>query len=470
MKCFYSIALLLAPFLCVSAQNRIGTGAVQSLYEMHCANCHGKDLKGGLGTSLLAGDYKHIGPDLSFLEYVKAGNIEMGMPGYEALLNDLEIRSLEVYIDEMRQKANAALRNVPQDSDGVYQAAGYKYRVEEITSEVDAPWSIAFIAEDSALVTEKKGVLKFISSAGIQEITGLPEVWDRGQGGLLEVALHPDYASNGWVYLSYSASSGELNDKAEGMTKVVRGRIKDLAWVDESLIFEVPPGFHNGAGVHFGSRFVFKDGYLFFGIGDRGAMQQAQDLSRPNGKIHRIHDDGRIPKDNPFVNTPNAYPSIWTYGNRNPQGLELNPWTGDIWESEHGPRGGDEINLIEAGVNYGWPVITYGINYNGKPISGITEKAGMAQPKHYWTPSIAVCGIDFYEGDLFPDWKGDLFVGGLASKELHRLVIKDRKVISDEIILKDVGRVRDVASGPDGALYLVLNGPDKIVRLVPASE
>lgn len=470
MKILYFTFACIIPFLSVSAQNRIGTGAVQSLYDMHCASCHGKDLKGGLGSSLLSGTYKKIGPELSFSDYIKAGNVEMGMPGFEALLDDSQIRSLEVYIDEMKQKENAAMRKVPQGEDGVYQAGGYQYRLEDWTTDVERPWSISFASNDSAFVTEKGGVLKFISPRGTKIISGLPEVWVHGQGGLLEVALHPDYTENGWVYLSFSASSGELNGRTVGITKVVRGRIKEYAWVDEETIFEVPLEFQSSAGTHFGSRFVFQDGYLFFGIGDRGAMNMAQDLSRPNGKIHRIHDDGRVPVDNPFVNTPKAYPTIWTYGNRNPQGLELNPWTGDIWESEHGPRGGDEINLIERGVNYGWPVITYGINYNGEPISGITEKAGMAQPEHYWTPSIAVCGIDFYEGDLFPDWTGDLFVGGLASQELHRLVIEDRKIISDEIILKDAGRVRDVASGPDGALYLVLNGPDKIVRLVPASR
>jgi glucose/arabinose dehydrogenase len=196
-------------------------------------------------------------------------------------------------------------------------------------------------------------------------------------------------------------------------------------------------------------------------------MEMAQDLSRPNGKIHRIYDDGRVPGDNPFRAIANAYPTIWTYGNRNPQGLDMHPVTGEIWESEHGPRGGDEINVIQAGDNYGWPVITYGINYNGKPITDVTTAPGMEQPKHYWTPSIAVCGIDFYEGDQFPEWKYDLFAGGLASQELHRLQIEGEQIVSDEIILKDVGRVRDVASGPDGYLYVVLNGPDRIVRLVP---
>jgi aldose sugar dehydrogenase len=252
------------------------------------------------------------------------------------------------------------------------------------------------------------------------------------------------------------------------MTKVVRGRLDGNQWMGEEVIFEVPESFHTSRGVHFGTRFVFQDGYLFFSIGDRGAQDQAQVLSRPNGKIHRIHDDGRIPADNPFVDTPGAFKSIWTYGNRNPQGLDAHPVTGAIYSTEHGPRGGDETNLIEKGLNYGWPVITHGMNYSGTPITEKTEAPGMEQPLLHWTPSIAVCGIDFYEGDVFPDWKHDLFVGGLASQELHRLQIDGDAVTAHEIILHGEGRVRDVASGPDGYLYLVLNSPDKVVRLVPA--
>ncbi|MGE9292617.1 MAG: PQQ-dependent sugar dehydrogenase, partial [Puniceicoccales bacterium] len=222
------------------------------------------------------------------------------------------------------------------------------------------------------------------------------------------------------------------------------------------------------SGAHFGTRFVFKDGYLFFSMGDRGKQNMAQDVTRPNGKIHRIHDDGRIPEDNPFVDKPDAWPTIWTYGNRNPQGLDAHPITGALWETEHGPRGGDEVNLIRKGINYGWPVITYGMNYSGTPITDKTHAPGMEQPKHYWVPSIAVCGIDFYEGELFPNWKNNLFAGGLASNELHRIVINDdNEVVKDEIVLKGLGRIRDVASAPDGSLMLLLNGPDKIVKLVP---
>jgi glucose/arabinose dehydrogenase len=252
------------------------------------------------------------------------------------------------------------------------------------------------------------------------------------------------------------------------MTAIMRGRIRDGAWVDSEMIYEPDPRFFTGRGQHFGTRIVFRDGYLFFPIGDRGAKEQAQNLSRPSGKHHRIFDDGRIPEDNPFQDKPNALPTLWTYGNRNPQGLAIHPQTGNIWSAEHGPRGGDEVNLIERGTNYGWPVITYGMNYNGTPMTDRTSAPGMAQPELYWTPSIAVCGIDFYSGKRFPGWQDNLFAGGLASEEVHRLVIEDREIVHQEIILKGAGRVRDVKNGGDGYLYLVLNGPGRIVRLVPA--
>jgi len=451
------------------AQNRIGTGAAKELYEMHCASCHGQDLRGGLGNSLIEGNYKYVGKEISFIEYVKKGNLDMGMPGYEELLNDAELRSLEVYIAEERQLA-AGSREVEQTIEGAYKAGGYEYSVDVVTDDLDEPWSMAFLPDGSYLITEKNGALLHSQGDQISEVTGTPEVWLKGQGGLLEVAAHPDYAENGWIYLSYASSSGQLDGKDVGLTTVVRGRINEGVWSDEEVLYEVPLDLQLAAGVHFGSRFVFDHGYLYFGIGDRGAMSMAQDLSKPNGKIHRIHDDGRVPKDNPFVNNADALPTIWSYGHRNPQGLDLNPETGEIWESEHGPRGGDEINLIEQGRNFGWPVITYGMNYNGKPISGRTSAEGMEQPKHYWTPSIAVCGIDFYEGDLFKRWKGNLLVGGLASQELHRLVIDNNEVVEAEIILKGLGRVRDVASGPDGAIYVVLNGPGRIVSLSPSAQ
>lgn len=463
--------LYLITFILIStglfAQNKIGTGAADKLYETYCMSCHGPDLKGGQGNSLLdASTWKRIGPKLTFLEYVREGDIESGMPPFKDGLSDPQIRSLEIYIDEMRQKSE--VRAVEEKS-GLYSAGGYEYRLETVAEDLKIPWSIAFLPDGSVLVAERPGTLRKWKGGKIGEaIKRTPKVFAKGQGGLLEVAAHPQYSKNGWIYLGFSASDASTSESKSGMTKIVRGRIQAGEWRDEEVIFEVPPKYHRTSGNHFGTRIVFKDGYLFFGIGDRGAQDQAQDLSLPNGKIHRIHDDGAIPNDNPFINKDDAYPSIWTYGNRNPQGLDAHPLTGEIWESEHGPRGGDEINLIRGGLNYGWPVITYGMNYNGKPITEKTSAPGMEQPAHYWTPSIAVCGIDFYEGDAFPNWKNNLLAGGLASQELQRLVIEGDQVVENEIILKNEGRVRDVATGPDGLIYVVLNGPDRIARLVPA--
>jgi glucose/arabinose dehydrogenase len=253
------------------------------------------------------------------------------------------------------------------------------------------------------------------------------------------------------------------------MTKIVRGRLRDGAWTDEQEIWSAPLSTYRGGGRHFGCRLAFDGkGFLFFSVGDRGAMNHAQELQRPNGKIHRIHDDGRIPADNPFLNQKGALPSLWTLGNRNPQGLTFDPATGLLWSTEHGPRGGDELNIIERGRNYGWPLITYGTNYNRTIISKDTARDGLEQPVIQWTPSIAVCGIDFYTGDAFPKWKGNLFVTALANKSLRRLVIENNRVTHQETLLKDISRLRDVGTGPDGNLYLLYSRPGKLVRLVPA--
>jgi glucose/arabinose dehydrogenase len=456
--------LLLSLPIVLSAQNRIGTGKVADLYQMHCALCHGEELDGGLGGALI-GPLDHARTDAEIAAWIREGNTDLQMPAFDNVLSEPEIRSLVIYIREKRLQAEQAPPEASLDAEVTDEAGGHQFRIETVAEGLDTPWSIAFLPDGGFLVTERDGHLRIVRDGQLlPPVEGTPTVWQRGQGGLLEVALHPDYHDNGWIYLGYSEESSSGN----GSTAIVRGRIRDNQWVDEEAIFNVPPEHHRSSGVHFGTRFVFKDGYLFFSIGDRGDQNSAQDLSSPNGRIHRIHDDGRIPEDNPFANNPDAFPTSWTYGNRNAQGLDANPVTGEIWETEHGPRGGDEVNLIRPGINYGWPEITYGMNYGGTPITDKTEAPGMEQPKHYWTPSIAVCGIDFYEGDRFPKWRNTLFVSGLASEELRRLVIRDQQVVSDELILKGIGRIRDVASGPDGALYLVLNRPGTIVRLLPA--
>lgn len=455
------LSALLTPFLLFS-QNRIGTGTVAELYRAECAICHGDNLEGGLGGSLL-GKLDYASTDESLRQWIADGNPDLGMPAFGNSLSDPQIRSLVIYIREMRQKAE---RGDAPAGPAPIGTEGNTFQVEELVSGLSTPWSIDFFPDGAFLITERDGALRiFRDGKLLPPVEGTPEVWTHGQGGLLEAALHPQYTENGWIYLGFSKASGR-----EGSTAIVRGRITDNRWTDEEPIFEVPVEHHRSSRVHFGTRFVFQDGYLFFSIGDRGFQDSAQDPASPNGRVHRIHDDGRIPADNPFQSDPDAFPSAWTLGNRNIQGLDAHPRTGAIWASEHGPRGGDEINLIEKGLNYGWPVITHGMNYSGTPITDKTEAPGMEQPALHWTPSIAVCGMDFYEGDLFPQWQNNLFAGGLASEELHRLVIEGDTVVRDEIILSGIGRIRDVASGPEGALYLVLNGPGRVVRLLPEEK
>ncbi len=450
----------------VFAQNRIGSGSVKDLYEKYCASCHGSDLQGGSGSSLIDDEWKHGGSDEAIARVIKNGLPNAGMPAWEKTLSDEQIRSLVILIREQRtlvRRGQLAKRVSPKG--GVFDSEKHKFKLEKVAEGTGTLWSLDFLPDGSMLVTQQDGKLwHFRDGKRHGPIKGTPEVLHEGQGGLLEVQLHPDYKNNGWIYLSYSEESDEGS-----MTAVVRGKIRDGKWVDQEDIFHVPAERHLTTHHHYGSRFVFRDGYLFFGIGDRGRQDNAQDLTLPNGKIHRIFDDGRVPKDNPFFDRKGAYKTIWSYGHRNPQGLDKHPVTGAIWETEHGPRGGDEVNLIEKGKNYGWPVITYGMNYNGKPITDKTHMEGMEQPKHYWTPSIAVAGADFYEGDKFPGWKHNLFVGGLSAEELHRLEVVGDKVVRDELIMKNQGRVRDVASGPDGYLYLLLNTRPAggVYRLIP---
>ena len=468
------IALLVSLSLPLAAQNRIGSGDVSDLYEENCAGCHGDDLAGGSGSSLIDDEWLHGGSDVEIATSIRDGNPDMGMPGWEGALDDMQIRSLVIYIHEMKAKSlEQQVAAKLGDDGGVFTAAGQSFTLKTLGAGEGLLWSIDFIPDGSMLVTQRDGVLWRFQDGERTRIKGTPEVWQHGQGGLLEVALHPDYEKNGWIYLSYSEHTGaQEKDKDAGMTTVVRGRIEDNAWVDQERLFRVDDEHHTSSGAHFGSRFVFGGGYLFFSIGDRGRQDRAQDLNRPNGKVYRIHDDGRVPEDNPFVGVDGALPEIWSYGHRNAQGLDRDPQTGLLWESEHGPRGGDEINVVEKGRNYGWPVITYGMNYNGTPITDKTHQEGMEQPKLYWVPSIAVAGIDFCECSAFPAWSGKLLAGGMASEELHLLTIENGEVSADEIILKGQGRIRDVASGPDGMVYLLLNDGNprkgKIVRLVPA--
>ena len=334
---------------------------------------------------------------------------------------------------------------------------------------LDALWALEFTGDGDALITEQGGQLRRVIGGKLQEapIAGMPAVWARGQGGLLDVAIDPDYADNGWVYLSYSHALS--SDPKKAMTKLVRGKIKNNTWSEQQVLFEAKPEHYIRASQHFGSRITFDgDGHVFFSIGERGQKDMAQDITLPNGKVHRLMRDGSTPQDNPFIGNTKAYPSIFSYGNRNPQGLIY--VDGTLWETEHGPRGGDELNIIKPGKNYGWPEISYGRNYSGTELTPYTHLPDMEQPESQWTPSIAACGLDVYDGNLFKDWNGYLLAGALKYQELRLIEVKDGAYVSEQILLKGHGRVRDVTTGPDGAIYVVLNGPDQILRLTPQEK
>lgn len=338
-----------------------------------------------------------------------------------------------------------------------------KFIVDTITSALQSPWGMAFLPDGRALVTEKAGEIRIIKDGKLlaEKITGVPVVRSQGQGGLLDIQLHPDYASNGWIYLTYSKPTGE-----EGGTVLARAKLEGNALTNLQELFQALP--LSSSEVHFGSRIAFDGkGYVFFTSGERGKKENAQDLGNHLGKVLRLHEDGKVPTDNPFVNTPGAKPEIWSYGHRNLQGLYYDKQTGILWNHEHGPKGGDELNRVEKGKNYGWPVITYGINYDGSSITDVTAKEGMEQPVKYWVPSIAPCGLTMVTSDRYPNWKGNFLVGALAFQLVARVELADGKFVKEERLLEKMGRVRAVVQSPDGYIYVTLELPGKIVRLVP---
>ena len=337
------------------------------------------------------------------------------------------------------------------------------FRIDTVVKGITIPYGMAFLPDGRMLVTDRtEGRIYLVDKGSKTTVGNVPEVHGKDQGGMMDIVLHPDYARNGWIYYSYSG----VRDRENG-TVVERARLDGKSLTERQVLFTTHPFYSNGA--HYGCRLALKDGYLFLTIGERYALRDsAQLLANDLGKVIRLKDDGSIPADNPFVRTPGARPEIWSYGHRNPQGLAFHPLTGELWEGEHGPKGGDELNLVQPGKNYGWPVITYGVEYSGATIGdGITAKAGMEQPIHYYKPSIGPSGMAFYTGDAFPQWKGSLFQGALALTHLNRLEISNGKVVKEERLLEGKGwRVRQVAQGPDGYLYLSVDG-GMVLRLRP---
>lgn len=442
---------------CFAQRNPPSQGReITKLYTENCASCHGPEMAGRSAPNL-------VNKPVDDAQATRS--IRDGHPTLQHAFNDAEIRGLVIYIRERTARYERGHTKYNSPTPGVaVQSEKAAFKLEPvIESGLDGPWAIAFLPDGRMLVTERPGRLRVVENDKLlpEPVRGMPAVYG-GEGGLLDIVLHND-----WLYLSY----GDKSRDGQGMTAIIRGHLRNGEFVDQQQIFKADPALYRPGGQRFGSRLIFdKQGHLFFSIGDRAAPGDEQELSRPNGKIYRVNEDGSVPSDNPFVNRDGAIKAIWSYGHRNPQGLSFSPVTGELWEAEHGPRGGDELNIIEPGHNYGWPVITYGMNYDGTPITGHTAQAGMDQPITYWVPSIAASPIAFYAGSRFPAWKNNLFLGALAAQELRRITIEGRHVSSQEILFKGIGRVRDIENSPDGYLYIVLNQPDRILRLVPATN
>ncbi len=367
----------------------------------------------------------------------------------------------------------ACSNNISQGEKSERERSGEPVASEQLNFYVDTlhtgmenPWGMTFLPDGKMLLTERKGEILIFENGNYSErkVQGFPDVYQRGQGGLLDIQTHPSYDENGWIYATYAKPGGE-----GGSTALLRFKLDGDQATDLEELYHTQP--MTRAGVHFGSRIIFdRDGYLYFGTGDRGIKENAQDLTNDMGKVHRLHDDGRIPADNPFVNTIGAMPSIWSYGHRNIQGMVFDSENNRIYATEHGPRGGDELNIVEKGKNYGWPVITYGINYDGTEITKQTEQEGMQQPIHYWTPSIATCGLMLYTGDKFPEWKGNIFSGSLVLTHVARVVVENGRYSHEEKLLDQVGRVRHVTQDKEGYIYVLTEGPGMLLRLAPVND
>lgn len=338
------------------------------------------------------------------------------------------------------------------------------FTVKTIYSELSNPWGMVWLPDGRLLVTERAGeilVFKNDKFTG-EKLKGVPAVFNKGQGGLMDIKLHPDYKKNGWIYITYAKPV-----EGGATTALARFKLNGNNITDLTDIYTAKP--YISADFHFGSRVVFdKDGYLYVSSGERGTQPKVQELDNDHGKIHRLFDDGRIPQDNPFVGQPGAHGSIWTLGHRNPQGMVYDAVNNRIWEVEHGPKGGDELNLIEKGKNYGWPKTSYGINYDGTVLTPNKELPGIENPKHYWVPSIATCGLSIVTGDKYPGWKGNLLVGALALMHINRVTLNGTEYKSEQRLLQNKGRFRYVAESPDGYIYAVTEGPGALLKLIPS--
>jgi aldose sugar dehydrogenase len=487
-----TIALAAAAMLVlmmVTAAPTAAQTAAAALYQRNCASCHGAERQGtGLGPPLSTRTYRYGGARADLARIIRNGIASQGMPAFGGVLSAEEIDALAKFLPARDSKPQPkpdeapAAEAKPRQFDavpGVVDTLDYAVRAELFADGLETVWAIAFVDAHTALVSERPGRLRIIRNGVLQAqpVTGTPHVYvsshEWNQGGLLDIAIDPHYGENGWVYLSYSHRLDENGPEGNplAMTRVVRGRIRGNAWIDQEVVFEASRSNYGEAFWHYGGRMVFDpQGRLHFSVGDRSGKELAREPGQPAGKIHRLMADGSIPPDNPLQGLDDALASVYSLGHRNPQGIAIEPATGRIWATEHGPRGGDELNIIERGGDYGWPVVSHGINYDGTVLTPDAHAEGIKQPIHYWRPSIGVSGLTFYDGAEFPLWKGKLLVTGLSPRDLRLLTMDDGRVQHEEIVFKAEGRPYEPVVGPDGAIYLVTDKPGQILRLTAQQE
>jgi glucose/arabinose dehydrogenase len=473
-------------------------------FNDQCAACHGENLRGApLGTALVGVELRHGDTVREIARSIASGFPDQNKPAWSATLNESQIWNLALYVAEQRQgttildkRADIPLSIPP----GTVHSERHDFRIETVATGIDPmPFSIAPLPDGRILLSERMRGLSIITRDGSKSalVRGTPPVYAdsgeflgqvQGVGWMLDVAIHPQYRDNGWIYLHHTDRCSDCNglsrraQRPVSMNRLVRGRIRDGEWLDQEIIWQADIAtYTDTSDLAAGGRISFDNqGHVYISVGMKGALDfiGVQDLGLPYGKIHRVHDDGRIPSDNPFIGRTGALQSIWTYGHRSVQGLEFNPQTGELWSTEMGPRGGDELNRLLPGRNYGWPLFTSGVNYDGRPINvakalGITLEPREAEfPVVDMTPSPAISSFIFYQGTEFPGWKNNIIVGTLRATDLLRMELVDNRVVHTETLLKDLARFRDIESGPAGELYVLLeNATDsRIIRLLPATE
>jgi glucose/arabinose dehydrogenase/mono/diheme cytochrome c family protein len=460
----------------VAGRGGRGPDPQQVMFTERCASCHGADLNGGRAHSLFTRSFLEGVSDAQIRQTILEGKPGADMPAFRSVLTDDDVDALITWIRIQSGNLIERPAYIPDPNGQVRRTTKQTVRIEVFANGLDTPWGMGFLPDGRLVVSERPGRVRIIARDGTlgEPLKNTPAAWVRQDGGYFDIAVDPDYARTGWIYLSYSELVPGYNGPLPppgvagpppgfgplppSNTRIVRGKINARnEWVEQQDIARLPDDTYSPSIIHYGQRFLFDgQGHLFWTLGDRGAPTNAQNLSDPRGKIHRVNADGSIPADNPFVNTPGAVASIWSYGHRNPQGLAFDPRTGLLWETEHGPTGGDEVNIIEKGKNYGWGVTTKGVQ------NGLTQQSqpGMEDPVTYYTPSVGPSGVSFYTANRYPGWRNSsLFVSMLTGQKLMRLEINGRRIVEQEPIFEQFGRVRQIISGPDGLFYLLLQNP-----------